>query len=85
MAFDPTKPVNSSPVTAAELRAQFNGLHDAIAQRATPADVANAVSGTSNNSNGVGQLGFTVNDPPTATDVQTIVNKIDELINALRR
>ena len=85
MAFDPTKPVNSAPVIAAELRAQFNGLNDAIAQRATRSDIANAMAGTSANSNGVATLGFTVNEPPTAGDLQTVLNKLDDLTNALRR
>ena len=32
-----------------------------------------------------GTLGLAVNNPPTQADVQTIADKIDELINALRR
>jgi hypothetical protein len=30
MPFDPTLPVNNSPIVAAELRNQFNGLADRI-------------------------------------------------------
>lgn len=40
---------------------------------------------TSNLSNSVGTLGLFVSDPPTQNDVQTIADKVDELINALRR
>ena len=40
---------------------------------------------TSANSNGVGTLGFFANDPPNQSDVQQIIDKVDELINALRR
>jgi hypothetical protein len=40
---------------------------------------------TSANSNGVGTLGFFANDPPNQSDVQQIIDKLDELINALRR
>jgi hypothetical protein len=43
------------------------------------------LSGTSNNSNGVAPLGLAVSDPPTQAQMQAIANKLDELINALRR
>jgi len=51
----------------------------------TNADLSNAISGTSMNSNSVGTLGMYVSDPPTQSEVQTIADKLDELINALRR
>ena len=35
--------------------------------------------------NGVGTLGLPVSDPPTQGEVQAIADKLDELINALRR
>ncbi len=44
-----------------------------------------AVTDTSSNSNAVATLGMVVNDPPTQGDVQTLLNKVDELILALRR
>ena len=44
-----------------------------------------AVADTSSNSNAVATLGYVVNDPPTQGDVQTLLNKVDELILALRR
>ncbi len=37
------------------------------------------------NCNGVGFLSLGVSDPPAASEVQSIADKIDELINALRR
>lgn len=37
------------------------------------------------NSNGVGTLDFAIGDPPTQSEVQTMLDKINELINALRR
>ena len=48
--------------------------------------LAVAISGTSNFSNGVALLdtAFT-NDPPTLADVEVLRVKINELINALRR
>ena len=47
--------------------------------------INNAVNGTSNNTNGVPLLDLMVNDPPTQTDLQQVVNKLNELIMALRR
>ena len=40
---------------------------------------------TSANSNGVSTLNIFANDPPSQWDVQQIIDKLDELINALRR
>jgi hypothetical protein len=51
----------------------------------TNAALSVAIAGTSSNSNGVALLGLVVSDPPTQAEVQQIVNKLDELINALRR
>jgi len=48
-------------------------------------DLTLAIDGTSNNSNNVATLGLSVSDPPTQGEVATLVAKIDELINALRR
>jgi hypothetical protein len=48
-------------------------------------DLNNAITGTSSNSNGVSLLGFTVSDPPSQSEMQAVVDKIDELITVLRR
>jgi len=45
----------------------------------------NMLSQSSANSNGVGLLSLVVSDPPTQSEVQDLANKLDELINALRR
>ena len=47
--------------------------------------LTDAIATTSSNSNGVSTLEMTVNDPPTQGEVLLIANKLDELINALRR
>lgn len=47
--------------------------------------ISNAMSGASNNSNTVATLNLSVSDPPMQGEVQQIANKLDELINALRR
>ena len=47
--------------------------------------VLNMLNQSSNISNGVNLLNLFVSDPPTQGEVQQIVNKLDELINVLRR
>ena len=44
-----------------------------------------AIANTSANSDGVSTLDIFINDPPTQAEVQDVVNKINELIVALRR
>jgi hypothetical protein len=44
-----------------------------------------AISGTSNNSNGVGELMIMLSNPVSAAEGQQIVDKLNELIGALRR
>ena len=68
----------------------INGIDGAPGQQGLPGEVSNAalasaIAGTSNLSNGVATLGLTVSDPPTQAEMQPIANKLDELINALRR
>jgi len=85
MPFDPTKPANNSPNSSAEMRVRLASLNADIQTRATLAQLAAEIGGTSANSAGVGPLGMAVSDPPTQAEVQTIADKRDELINALRR
>ena len=91
MPFDPTKPAPGDDLDAVLIRTQFNELKALIDSQA--AQIANlqaqlnaAIAGTSNNSNGVGNLSLTINNnPPQQFEVQPIADKVDELINALRR
>ena len=85
MPFDPTKPANNSPASSAEMRAQLTSLNADIQQRATINDLNNAISGTSNNSNGVGTLGMGADGSYNQSQMQDLINKVDELINGLRR
>jgi hypothetical protein len=85
MPFDPAKPANNAALNSAEMRGQLTSLHSDIQTRATQGDLAGQISGTSANSNGVGTLGMAISDPPTQGEVQAIADKLDELINALRR
>lgn len=51
----------------------------------TNADLSNAISGTSNNSNAVTSLDSAFNDPPNVSDLELLRSKLNELIFALRR
>ncbi|MEO6754014.1 MAG: hypothetical protein ABIP85_19720 [Chthoniobacteraceae bacterium] len=98
MPFDPTKPAFGSPDSSAEMRDQLNALKALLDAQAAqiaslaaqlanvPNQIAAAIAATSNNSNGVGNLSLTINNnPPQQFEVQPIADKVDELINALRR
>jgi hypothetical protein len=55
-----------------------------------PGDVSqqqldDAIAGTANNVDGIEPASVTVSDPPSQAEVQAIVDKLDELINALHR
>ena len=83
--FDPTKPATNSPLASAEMRSQLTSLNADIQQRATGTDLANGIAGTSSNSNGVATLGQGANGGYDPGQMQAVLDKLDELINALRR
>ncbi len=89
MPFDPTKPANNAPLSSAEIRAQLMALHDEIQQRVTINDVntliANALLLASSNSNAVGTLNMGADGIYNSSQLQDVSNKLDELINTLRR
>lgn len=55
-------------------------LNDAISSA-----LSSAAGNSSANSNGVSLLNLNVSNPPTQAEVQALANKLDELIQALRR
>jgi hypothetical protein len=89
MPFDPTKPSNNSPASSAEMRSQLTSLNADIQQRAMINDlnnaIANALAQTSNNSNGVSTMGQSADGSYQQWQMQVLFDKLDELINALRR
>lgn len=85
MPFDPNKPATNSPLASAEMRTQLTALNTDIQTRATGADLANAIAGTSSNSNGVATLNQSANPSYDQNQMQQMLDKLDELINALRR
>ena len=85
MPFDPTKPATNSPNSSAEMRSQLTALNADIQQRATNTDLANAIAGTSSNSNAVATLSQGANGGYDPNQMQAVLDKLDELIGALRR
>ena len=85
MPYDPTKPANGSPIASVELRAQLNALNDDTQTRATQAALGAGIGTTSSNSNAVATLGATADSNYNQGQLQLVLDKLDELINALRR
>ncbi len=71
------------------MRAQFIALNADAQTRATTAEVnsaiSSAVAGTSSNSNNVATLNQSADYNYNQTQMQDVLNKLDELINTLRR
>ena len=88
MPFDPNIPQEHTDLDAAQMRAQFNALHQATSDVAGTGatSLAAAIATTSANSNGVATVDtpFT-NDPPTLADMEAMRAKFNELVAALRR
>jgi len=109
--FDPTKPVENTPLDAAGIRDQFNSLNDRIEsleqanvdlqatladlqtqinERITEAQLDNIMSdyvsnNSSANTNAIGTDDDTLSDPPIFDDIDNLRNKLNELINSLKR
>ncbi len=72
-------------VSQGTLHFTFN-IPQGLPGEVTLLDAQNMIAAQSSaNSNSVGTLGLGVNDPPSGADLQQVVNKLDELILALRR
>ena len=78
MPFDPTKPADGSPNSAAEMRGQLTALNDRIV--ALEAALAN----TAQNPN-LGTFSIALSDPPTRPEVQAILDVLNALINQITR
>ena len=86
MPFDPDLPANNSPISSSELRDQFNGLKEELETFCVPlAQYQTDYEDTARNPVTVARLDMAVSDPPTQAEVQAIADKIDELIDALKR
>ena len=97
MPFDPAKPADDSPLDSAEMRAQLVALNADIQARATQAALTAGITTavntainstlpqTSSNSNVVATLSQTADGSYTPSQMQAVMDKVDELITALRR
>jgi hypothetical protein len=83
--FDPSLPATNSPLSSAEMRGQLTALNDDIQTRALSSQLAILLSETSSNSNSVAMLGMLASGSYDQFQFQELCNKVDELINALRR
>jgi len=77
--------LDAGKVSAADFSAAFGNLNAVVQGKASQGDLASAIAGTSSNSNAIPVLAMSVSDPPLQGQVQSIANKLDDLINALRR
>jgi hypothetical protein len=87
MPYDPTKPADDSLADAAELRTQFAGLKELIDAKVNTADLLPTINANSSGpiAGQVDYLNISPNDPPTMADLQAVIDKVNELITALRR
>ncbi len=89
MPYNPSLPLDNSLVDSSVLRSQFTALNADTQTRATMGEVNSsiygAIGGTSNNSNAVATLGQNANADYNVSQMQDVLNKLDELISALRR
>ena len=91
MPFNPAKPAPGDDLDAVLVRNQLNALKALIDAQAgqiasLQAQLTAAIAGTANNIPGVSALNLVINNnPPQQSDVQPIADKVDELINSLRR
>ena len=97
--FDPNYPPQDAEIESAPLRSQFTSLKDLIdavpagpqgppgevTQEALDNAIIGALSQTSNNSNSVAMMGESADTSYNQPQMQALMNKVDELINALRR
>ena len=90
MAFDPNIPATKSPIVSQELRDQFNGLKALVDQCPTQSDMdatimQRIIANSSGTCDDVDLLQLTVSDPPAQADVQSIADKLDDLLKHLQR
>jgi hypothetical protein len=86
MPFDPTKPQENTPLDAAEMREQLQGLKQHTDELPTTMAFQDRVFDLSSGpATEVSPLELTVSDPPTQAEVQAIADKIDEMLFQLKR
>ena len=86
MPFDPSKPANNTPLNSAELRSQLTSLKTLVDACPTTTAMQNHVLNHSSGSVAtVSPVTLLLSDPPATDEVQVLINKLNELIAALKR
>ena len=86
MPFDPTLPAANSPISSEELRNQFTALQAEIDDRPDFGAMSQAIQEqTAGNVSELDNLPLIVSDPPTRAQVQEIVDKLYDLMTAVKR
>ena len=84
MAFDPTKPVEDSPLDAAEMRGQLNALKALIdAQQIQINALQTALDGKAFFPQTMGEFDPGFHDPPTIGDLNAIRDYVTQLVQQL--
>ena len=78
-AFNPAIPVDGSVIDAGELRTQFGVLEVEIQMLGLRMEVQEQ------RGFGIDPLSVTITEPPTQEQVQTVVDKLNELIASMSR
>jgi hypothetical protein len=90
MAFNPTLPANNSAITSAELRGQFTSLKTLVDGCPTNIAMQGYVNNYVLSSAAASIAGMTdlstlaISNPPTQAELQTVVDKLNELIGGLQ-
>jgi hypothetical protein len=86
MPFKSVLPGNNAPLSSGELRDRFNALNETIASLpSSPALRDSITHNTAKLVAKVAPLNLKVSDPPSQREVEIIVQKLNDLIEALKR
>ena len=84
MQFDPTKPVEDSPLDAAEMRDQFNSLKTLIDTQQTQITALQTALAGKASMPQMGEFDPGFHDPPVTADLEAIGGCINELLQELQ-
>jgi hypothetical protein len=90
MTFDPTLPANNSAISSAELRGQFTSLKTLVDGCPTNIAMQGYVNSYVLSAAAASIAGMTdlstlvISNPPTQAELQTVVDKLNELIGGLQ-
>ena len=81
-----TLPGNNAPLSSSELRERFKALNDVITSLPNSPSLAHSVAhNTARLVAKVAPLQLKVSEPPAKREIEVIVQKLNELIEALKR